>query len=719
MEEMKTIYLSKGGIIVDTSAGPIQLGSPPETIKDSLAMNRAVPDIYIAPKYLFSNKRTLSIMDVEFPCNYNFFIMKKKTTIICTEKQRDVIYAILKESIIGPDVLNIDLEYFQGVNNQAFPDMKKEMEYFRTNPGTGKTFTIDDIADFKIFDENYKVELGLAAVTLNPELSVIEVKDGDKNVVLPWNINYQENEFGTKIYSDIFIPPSFGITTLGSSHGFDPKGKTSGFIFWINGVGVMVDPPVDSALWLMEQNVTPKMVNSVILTHCHSDHDSGVMQKILQEGRITLYTTPTIFSSFIRKVSLLTGLSEIDIIELIDFIPIMIDKPININGAMVKFNYRLHSIPTIGFEISFKNKSVVYTSDHLNDINFFNKLLENGILTEGRHRELCSFEWNKNIIIHEAGVPPLHTPIETLLKLPYEYKRNIYLVHTDKSKIPADSGLKISPAGLANTMIIDNHPTIHGESIEILNLITHIDIFEDTPLKKAGEILSIIHYLKFKAGDCMVKEGDLNNRFFIIVAGKAKVVEKGIEKVFISSGSYFGESSIIKNTPAQNTIIAVTDIVAIIIERDDFIAFISNMNTYEKLQKLSHNRSIGSWDTIKSNPYFSILTINQKNNLEVLLEECFAEENEVIENSTNSMDYAYLWSEGIGLLTDEEGSTIKELKKGDFIGSLENLIANKSEKIGIVAKTNSKFFRIPWQSMIKFFQQNPKLMLEMRSNDDY
>ena len=32
-----------------------------------------------------------------------------------------------------------------------------------------------------------------------------------------------------------FDPPTFGVTVLGSSHGFDPKGNTSGYIVWING----------------------------------------------------------------------------------------------------------------------------------------------------------------------------------------------------------------------------------------------------------------------------------------------------------------------------------------------------------------------------------------------------------------------------------------------------------------------------------------------------
>ena len=31
-----------------------------------------------------------------------------------------------------------------------------------------------------------------------------------------------------------FVPPYFGITMLGNSHGFDPKGTTTGFVVWIN-----------------------------------------------------------------------------------------------------------------------------------------------------------------------------------------------------------------------------------------------------------------------------------------------------------------------------------------------------------------------------------------------------------------------------------------------------------------------------------------------------
>ncbi len=714
MKKHEIIHLSKGGLVVDTSIGAIQLGAPPETIKDSLTMGRQVPELYIAPKNLFSHKKMLSIMDIEFPCNYNFFILKKMTVIFCTKEQQNIIRDLLKEAIIGPDTLNLEIEYPGGANNKSFPKMLEEMRYFRQHPVHGNEFFLDDIAEFHVFDENNELNYKGMIIKLDEESNIIKISDKDSEFELPWDIDYSNTDHNDCADQEIFIPPSFGVTTLGSSHGFDPKGKTSGFIFWINGIGVMVDPPVDSAIWLIEQNVDPKMVNSVILTHCHSDHDSGVMQKVLLEGRVKLYTTSTIFNSFMRKASLLTGLSIIEIVELIDFIPVTINEPININGASVIFKYRLHSIPTIGFEVSFRGKNVVYTSDHFNDCVFFKKLHDKNILTDGRYEDLSSFDWNKDMIIHEAGVPPLHTPIDTLLKLPYEYKKNIYLVHTDKDKIPANSGLKISPTGLSNTIVIEKDHTIHGESIEILNILTHLDMFIGMPLDKGAEFLSIINYVKFKQGDCLIKQGENNRKFYIIIAGKGMIYEDGVPKAMISSGSYFGETSIIQDNLAHNTVIALTDIITISIEKQDFLLFISNTSLYEKLNKLGAIRKSGSWEVINSNIHFGTLTINQKNNLESLFTLNNSIENETVIEPNNYLDFSVFWNEGLAQIIDKDNNVIKEITKGSFIGNFNYLVGENKTDFSLISKGKGSYFTIESAAMMDFLKQNPKILLDLK-----
>ena len=104
--------------------------------------------------------------------------------------------------------------------------------------------------------------------------------------------------------------PQFGVTVLGASHGFDPSGTTTGFVIWVNGRGMMVDPPPGSTQVLEKLSIPSRMIEGVILTHCHADHDAGTFQRILKEQNVMLYTTKTIYESFIRKYSAMTGFDQ-------------------------------------------------------------------------------------------------------------------------------------------------------------------------------------------------------------------------------------------------------------------------------------------------------------------------------------------------------------------------------------------------------------------------
>jgi ribonuclease BN (tRNA processing enzyme) len=73
----------------------------------------------------------------------------------------------------------------------------------------------------------------------------------------------------------MFVPPAFGVTILGSSHGFDPHGDTSGYIIWVNGRGIMVDPPPFMTYKLQQQGIPGSFIEGVIISHCHADHDAG------------------------------------------------------------------------------------------------------------------------------------------------------------------------------------------------------------------------------------------------------------------------------------------------------------------------------------------------------------------------------------------------------------------------------------------------------------
>lgn len=163
-----------------------------------------------------------------------------------------------------------------------------------------------------------------------------------------------------------FHPPSFGVTILGNSHGFDKNGSTSGYVIWINGRGVMVDPPPYSSATLEREGIRPQTIIAIVITHCHADHDAGAFQKVLTGSRVAIITTPSIYKSFIRKYSALSGLSPRFLRHSHRFRPAIIGQPLRFQGATFYFNFTLHTIPCIALRVEWRGKSIVFTGDHLN-----------------------------------------------------------------------------------------------------------------------------------------------------------------------------------------------------------------------------------------------------------------------------------------------------------------------------------------------------------------
>jgi len=81
-------------------------------------------------------------------------------------------------------------------------------------------------------------------------------------------------------------------------------------------------------------------------------------------------------------------------------------------------------------------------------------LCPQGVLSKGRADSLRQMPLQDcDCLLHEAGAPPIHTPLSVLQSLPEEVKKRLYVVHT--SAIPKDSGLRVAPIGTAATIRLD------------------------------------------------------------------------------------------------------------------------------------------------------------------------------------------------------------------------------------------------------------------------
>lgn len=478
-------------------------------------------------------------------------------------------------------------EEFQS-DSQTAPsiDLRKELDSFAVNPfKPTEKLTIDTLIQFIRFDENGVVNItgkeGSNVVKIVKKEGYFQVYDNNqfkatfndimkidptkfpayqflKNHIVGLDSdqpesdheNHKRLEIETPEEAVPFSPPDFGITVLGNSHGFDSSGSTSGFIIWVNKRGVMVDPPPFCSEVLRAQNVPPNIIDKIILTHCHADHDAGAFQKVLDAGTVEIITTPTIMGSFQRKYSAMMSVQATNVMNLFEYRPIPVYKEVMINGATFNFFYSLHSIPCLGFEASLGGKSIYFSGDTYYDPEGLKLKYEKGLFSKERYEQLAFPKFEKyDIILHESGVAPIHTPLAVLGSLPEAIKKNIRLYHIAEKDIKPEFELKYATLGLQNTIILDVNVE-KNDVLHVLEVVSQIDILNQLPLKRICDLVRCLKEKPYKKGQFVLREGTKGKEFYLVKEGICKVYSRDPERKFSKlkySGDYFGESAVTGN----------------------------------------------------------------------------------------------------------------------------------------------------------------------------
>ena len=124
--------------------------------------------------------------------------------------------------------------------------------------------------------------------------------------------------------------------------------------------------------------------------------------------------------------------------------------------------------------------------------------MERGIISEKRRSSLLSNKWNHDLIFHEAGVPPIHTPMKILQDLPIEIKEKLYLVHVAAKDVPKDAGLKIAKVGLENTIKLEVEDFEGLKLMRTLDILSSIELFEKSSLKNVRDLIDSSVECKFR-----------------------------------------------------------------------------------------------------------------------------------------------------------------------------------------------------------------------------
>lgn len=710
--------LPRGGTLVEGPEFRLQIGAYPETIKDTMKSERGVPDLYILPDVLFDTYLGVSNSDLEFPVYFNYFIKGKVCRIICHKHQLRSIFRVLREAVTGPFRLYLENEYPQGHQSYGFPDLRREMHYYKEDPKIpGGRLRLKHMVEFFFFDENGSVEVDNYTVTSlgrsryrfsrAGEAQECEFRTSREASPLPL-ANQDEAEH-------FFTPPVFGITVIGSGHGFDADSKTAGFILWIHGKGILVDPPVDSTIWMKQNKVNTRLIGDLILTHCHADHDSGTLQKVLEEGRIRVHSTETVMNSFVAKYSALTGLKAWEFRTLFEFRPLMIGARCTIAGARFLFKYNLHPIPTLGFEVELEGKSFYYSCDTLYDPDIIADWHQKGVLSKERMEDLLDVPWQSSLILHEAGIPPIHTPISVLAALPEDVKKNMSLVHVSESAIPPGSGLKIATPGTENTLEIQVPTPQKSLAYKILDVVCNIDLFSDMKFEKALDCLAITHHCVYDAGEVFIKRGTYGDKFYMILSGEVEVLHESLpRRIFFSRYDYIGETAIILNKPRNADIVTRTRTELLYIDKEDFLRFVRDTPLPAMLKRLDENRSFGALWTFEKNRILSALSPLQKNQLMCSMLSVSIPMNAYLYREGDQVDWYYLVDTGEVRLRQVDLEIT--LGPGALVGEFGQSFEVDRHSTEALALSPLSVFKISAEAMKDFFRAYPGTFVRIAKN---
>jgi CRP-like cAMP-binding protein len=536
---------------------------------------------------------------------------KKKLRIVGTQEQIEAAKIILNESLFGPEDLKEGMA---------------EREYLKVRGQDGKPLTLDDFAEF--------IPLGNNKEAVIDGVKIINLGEGVYRVV-------EDSEILGNIDTSAFIPPVvfpetfkseplerpiFGVTFVGTSSGFDPMGRTTSWILWAGKKGIFIDPLNDPVAELNKLGIESSDVPYVLLTHCHADHDSGVLKRVLNGQKVKLITSKAIYESFLRKAKAYTG--GIDVSDFIEFIEANPGSTIAVNGLKLKISSAFHSIPTIRFVAEYTKeepdgqvvkKSLAYSADTFFDPTKLEELSGQGILSKQRLQELLDFvlKCEADILVHEAGMPPIHTPDKALEGAVADAGRvdllgKTILVHTGKASPGVN--LKVAKAG-------DTIPLIRsGKSdLEHIQAIASNPILGNLPLSTAIELAGSSQIVAFKPGDKIIRKDEYGDKFYIIINGKVSVKSDNKIVATLGKGDYFGEAALLTGKPRNATIEAISSSRVLVVDREQFEKIIGSdelktslKNILEARPVLSQIKFLRGLETAQLNSLASKLQIYHK-----------------------------------------------------------------------------------------------------------
>ncbi len=105
---------------------------------------------------------------------------------------------------------------------------------------------------------------------------------------------------------------------------------------------------------------------------------------------------------------------------------------------------------------------------------------------------------------------------------------------------------------------------------KLLEMIDKIPFFKEfSSYEKKRIVGNNTAFKAYRAGAKIVKEGDTDTSFFIILTGAVSVVKQGATIINLGLGEFFGEMAFLTNEPRNTSVVAIDDsVVALQVDQE-------------------------------------------------------------------------------------------------------------------------------------------------------
>lgn len=436
--------------------------------------------------------------------------------------------------------------------------LKKEMDLFSIAKDKNQDEFIYSLIDFHLFDKQNVVTIEGAGKN-RKSLKLVQAQPAEFNVIQQGRPKIDINILNPDPppRPDVVKPlekPFMGVTYLGVGSGFSHKRKNSCLIIWSEGKGIMVDVFSEQNESVLKYGITDKDINYIILTHIHSDHDSGLIEKILSGQRIKLITTRIVFESFLRKMEGISRFPKEVIEEFVDLLEVEAEKEIKLPGfkhTFLQFDYSLHSIPAGRFKVIYRppggsEKIISHSGDTKYDEDLTHRWWEMGYFSRKRRDSILGFIWEGDLIIQEVGGGNLHTELASLTHINPSLAKKVVLVHQHKEPFKHPY-FRFAREGETDVLIKKRKPGVRTK----LDLIKDVILFQGLKKSQLADIVKQSKIQKLKSGAVVFSKNDIGSDFFVILDGFAEIGINKNQSVVYEKGMFFGELAVSTDNPRR------------------------------------------------------------------------------------------------------------------------------------------------------------------------